>query len=87
VFAGKSNVMDAICFVLGLPSKSIRADKFKDLIFRVEGKPEEGQVSPLSRRVPSPARAFAFEPTPSRKRSRARPPRPAARPAARCGGF
>jgi structural maintenance of chromosome 1 len=29
--------MDAICFVLGLPSRSIRADKLKDLVFRIEG--------------------------------------------------
>ena len=37
--AGKSNVMDAVCFVLGLSSRTIRADKLKDLIFRVEGQP------------------------------------------------
>ena len=37
--AGKSNVMDAICFVLGLPSRSLRAEKLRDLVFRVEGQP------------------------------------------------
>lgn len=41
--AGKSNVMDAICFVLGVNAKNIRADKLKDLVFKVEGKP--GKVS------------------------------------------
>jgi hypothetical protein len=37
LLAGKSNLMDAISFVLGLSSKTIRAEKLKDLIFRVEG--------------------------------------------------
>ena len=43
--AGKSNVMDAVCFVLGLPSRSIRADKLKDLIFRVEGQPPKVRLA------------------------------------------
>lgn len=36
---GKSNVMDAISFVLGMSGKGIRADKLSDLIFKVEGAP------------------------------------------------
>jgi len=35
--AGKSNVMDAICFVLGIHAAKIRAQKMEDLIFKVEG--------------------------------------------------
>ena len=35
--AGKSNVMDAISFVLGMKASGIRAEKLSDLIFRVEG--------------------------------------------------
>ena len=35
--AGKSNVMDAICFVLGIHAAKIRAHKMEDLIFKVEG--------------------------------------------------
>ena len=46
--AGKSNVMDAVCFVLGLPSRSIRADKLRDLVFRVEGRAADEQARSAS---------------------------------------
>ena len=34
--AGKSNLMEAICFVLGIQAKSIRSERLKDLIFKAE---------------------------------------------------
>jgi structural maintenance of chromosome 1 len=40
--------MDAICFVLGLPSRSIRADKLKDLVFRIEGGNPRSQAQTAS---------------------------------------
>ncbi len=36
--------MDAICFVLGLRAKNMRADSIKDFVFRVEGLDEDKQV-------------------------------------------
>ena len=35
--SGKINVMDAICFVLGLSAKTLRGDKLKDLICSTPG--------------------------------------------------
>ena len=46
--AGKSNMMDAISFVLGLQARHLRGNTLKDLVFRVEGAssgPESASVS------------------------------------------
>ncbi len=41
--SGKSNVLDALCFVLGrLSTKSIRADNYGDLIYTKDGKRSKG---------------------------------------------
>ena len=87
--AGKSNVMDAVCFVLGLPSRSIRADKLKDLIFRVEGQPPKVRRA-WAHVAPAPAppcRAAAAAAADTRlRRAPPSPPRPACRPRPRACG-
>ena len=41
--SGKSNVLDALCFVLGrMSTKSIRADNYSDLIYTVNGQKDKG---------------------------------------------
>ena len=37
--AGKSNIMDAISFVLGLQARALRCHHMRDLIFRAKGEP------------------------------------------------
>ena len=52
--AGKSNLMEAICFVLGIQAKSIRSGALKDLIFKAErvgGKGGGAAAQRLSARV------------------------------------
>ena len=36
--AGKSNLLDAICFVCGVAARQLRGDKLKDLIWHVVGR-------------------------------------------------
>lgn len=36
--AGKSNLLDAICFVCGVTARQLRGDKLKDLIWQVVGR-------------------------------------------------
>jgi structural maintenance of chromosome 1 len=37
--AGKSNLMDAICFVLGMSARNLRGEKMKDLVWHASGAP------------------------------------------------
>jgi len=45
--SGKSNVLDAICFALGYPSRNLRASRIPELIYSGKKKSKEAQVRML----------------------------------------
>ena len=44
--AGKSNLMDAVSFVVGLSSKDLRGRQLKDLIYRATTDKGDGEARP-----------------------------------------
>ena len=59
---GKSNILDAICFVLGrISAKSLRADRLHELIFHGAGKKKPAPYASVTLYLDNKSRIFPFD--------------------------